>query len=203
MNWNRFPMPYRRYVIGPVWRNESGANRLRQFTQCDFDTVGSTSPIIDAEIVAINYTILSRLGFKDVYQIKVNDRRLLDSFMSYLKIADRNQINSILRAWDKLEKNRSVHHQKRTKSRRCRSEPYRRFDRLTDKLSSLTDLTNDLVVTGLRRYFKSPLITKEIDRLESLTNAVRSMGVPDERFNLYPLLARGLDYYTGPILKLP
>ena len=38
------PTPYRRYALGPVWRNEKpGPGRFRQFYQCDADTVGAAS----------------------------------------------------------------------------------------------------------------------------------------------------------------
>ena len=38
---NDLPSPYRRYAMGPVWRNEKpGPGRFRQFYQCDADTVG-------------------------------------------------------------------------------------------------------------------------------------------------------------------
>ena len=39
---NDLPTPYRRYAMGPVWRNEKpGPGRFRQFYQCDADTVGT------------------------------------------------------------------------------------------------------------------------------------------------------------------
>ncbi len=41
---NDLPTPYRRYAMGPVWRNEKpGPGRFRQFYQCDADTVGTAS----------------------------------------------------------------------------------------------------------------------------------------------------------------
>ena len=41
---NDLPTPYRRYAMGPVWRNEKpGPGRYRQFYQCDADTVGTAS----------------------------------------------------------------------------------------------------------------------------------------------------------------
>ena len=46
---NQLPSPYRRYCMGPVWRNEKpGPGRFRQFYQCDADTVGSSHMIADA-----------------------------------------------------------------------------------------------------------------------------------------------------------
>src|SRR3990167_7800987 len=36
-------LPYKRYQIGPVFRDEpTASNRFRQFTQCDVDIVGSS-----------------------------------------------------------------------------------------------------------------------------------------------------------------
>ena len=53
-NRNELPAPYRRYALGPVWRNEKpGPGRYRQFYQCDADTVGSASMAADAEICAM------------------------------------------------------------------------------------------------------------------------------------------------------
>jgi histidyl-tRNA synthetase len=51
---NDLPSPYRRYTMGPVWRNEKpGPGRFRQFYQCDADTVGAASVAADAEICAM------------------------------------------------------------------------------------------------------------------------------------------------------
>ena len=51
---NDLPNPYRRYAMGPVWRNEKpGPGRFRQFYQCDADTVGTSSVAADAEICAM------------------------------------------------------------------------------------------------------------------------------------------------------
>ncbi|HSF94238.1 MAG TPA: ATP phosphoribosyltransferase regulatory subunit, partial [Thermohalobaculum sp.] len=45
------PNPYRRYAVGPVWRNEKpGPGRFRQFYPCDADTVGTPTVAADAEI---------------------------------------------------------------------------------------------------------------------------------------------------------
>ncbi|MEM8755992.1 MAG: ATP phosphoribosyltransferase regulatory subunit, partial [Pseudomonadota bacterium] len=57
------PTPYRRYAVGPVWRNEKpGPGRFRQFYQCDADTVGAASPAADAEICAMLADALEAAG---------------------------------------------------------------------------------------------------------------------------------------------
>lgn len=200
MNWNRFPMPYRRYVIGPVWRDEAGAGRLRQFTQCDFDTVGSTSSVIDTEIVAINYSILSKIGFKSEYQVRVNDRRLLDALARYLKVEDLNIIKAIFRAWDKLEKADRNEISLDLKTDGADRNLIRRFNRLTDKLQGTIGLSSSDTLTILGKIPNND-VRVEVIRLQRLANDISSMGVPDENFIIWPLLARGLDYYTGPIFE--
>jgi len=60
---NDLPTPYRRYAMGPVWRNEKpGPGRYRQFYQCDADTVGAASVAADAEICAMLADALEAVG---------------------------------------------------------------------------------------------------------------------------------------------
>lgn len=62
---NDLPTPYRRYAMGPVWRNEKpGPGRYRQFYQCDADTVGAPSVAADAEICAMLCDALEGLAFR-------------------------------------------------------------------------------------------------------------------------------------------
>jgi len=72
------PMPFKRYQIQPVWRAENTQKgRYREFLQCDIDTVGTDSPLADAEIIACTLTVFKSLGFTDSMMI-INDRRLFD-----------------------------------------------------------------------------------------------------------------------------
>lgn len=93
-------LPYKRYQIGEVFRDEPvSANRLRQFVQCDIDTIGSTIKD-DAEILALTKEVLSKLGIK--FKIYVGNRALLNEILEEIGIKS-NQ-NQILREIDKLDK---------------------------------------------------------------------------------------------------
>ena len=71
---NQLPMLFKRYQIQNVWRAENTQKgRFREFLQCDIDTVGTTSPLADTEIIEIAITSLKTLGFKD-FKILINDR---------------------------------------------------------------------------------------------------------------------------------
>ena len=77
---NDLPSPYRRYSMGPVWRNEKpGPGRFRQFYQCDADTVGAASMAADAEICAMLADTLEEVGIpRGDYIVRVNNRKVLE-----------------------------------------------------------------------------------------------------------------------------
>ncbi len=80
---NDLPTPYRRYAMGPVWRNEKpGPGRFRQFYQCDADTVGTASLAADAEICMMLCDTLEAVGIpRGDYVIRVNNRKVLDEVL--------------------------------------------------------------------------------------------------------------------------
>ena len=80
---NELPTPYRRYAMGPVWRNEKpGPFRFREFIQCDADAVGVAGPAADAEMIAIFSEAMQATGAGvGDYEIRVNTRELLDGVM--------------------------------------------------------------------------------------------------------------------------
>jgi histidyl-tRNA synthetase len=105
---NDLPTPYRRYAMGPVWRNEKpGPGRFRQFTQCDADTVGSASPAADAEMCAMLADVLERVGIaRGDYVVRVNNRKILNAVMEAADLApeDDRRRGIVLRAIDKMDR---------------------------------------------------------------------------------------------------
>lgn len=105
-NFDALPKPFRRYQVGPVWRNEKpGPGRFRQFTQFDADTVGTPSPAADAEMCMLAADTLEALGIpRGDYVIKVNNRKVLDGVMDHADLTDEQQRLTVLRAIDKLDR---------------------------------------------------------------------------------------------------
>ncbi|MCL2139698.1 MAG: histidine--tRNA ligase [Treponema sp.] len=94
--------PFKRYHIGKVWRGEnSQRGRYREFTQCDFDIIGSGSPAADFEIMLMIQSTLRDLGAGEV-NIRINHRGLFNRFLSF--IGQREKSSEILRAVDKIAK---------------------------------------------------------------------------------------------------
>lgn len=87
------PKPFKRYQIQPVWRAENPQKgRFREFTQADFDIIGSKSLVADAEIVYTAFFATKNLGFTN-FLVRINDR---ENF--------KNQPIEVVRAVDKIKK---------------------------------------------------------------------------------------------------
>jgi histidyl-tRNA synthetase len=92
-------LPFKRYQIGEVFRDEPvSANRFRQFTQCDVDTIGSSFRE-EAEILKLMSDIFK--GLKIPVEILINNRKLLNEVLDEQKIKEKEQI---IREIDKLDK---------------------------------------------------------------------------------------------------
>jgi len=99
------PRPFKRYQIQPVWRADRPQprqGRFREFYQCDIDAIGSTSMMVDAEIIAICSEILTELGFKG-FLIKINNRKILNGLVQYIGL-DASYTQEVCRSIDKLDK---------------------------------------------------------------------------------------------------
>src|SRR6204780_2802648 len=100
---SQLPMPYKRYAIGPVWRaDRPGKDRYREFVQCDLDTLGSASPLADAEVLCAHHDAVAALGI-DNFQVELNSRRVLAGLLEAFGVpADLGP--GVLITLDKLDK---------------------------------------------------------------------------------------------------
>lgn len=86
-------LPFRRYQIGQVFRGENPqAGRHREFTQLDFDTVGSDSLEEDAIVIACAIKASRQSGLNEAI-MAINDRRVFNVFSA-----------DVVRAIDKVHK---------------------------------------------------------------------------------------------------
>ena len=73
----KLPKYFKRYQVQPVWRaDRPQKGRFREFYQCDVDAIGSTSMVVEAEVLGAAGDVLSRLGFT-AYTIRLNHRGVL------------------------------------------------------------------------------------------------------------------------------
>ncbi|MGV8953183.1 MAG: histidine--tRNA ligase [Cypionkella sp.] len=216
---NDLPSPYRRYAMGPVWRNEkSGPGRFRQFYQCDADTVGSASVAADAEICAMLADALEAAGIeRGDYVVKVNNRKVLNGVMEVAGVLDpsapskfEEERGIVLRAIDKIDRlgddgvrallgegrrDESGDVTKGAGLSQAQAEVVMGF------VSAKRD-TGAATVARLRDLVCVSLMGLEgVQELESIAQLLDAQGYGPDRIVIDPGVVRGLGYYTGPVYE--
>lgn len=189
---SQLPKPYKRYTIGPVWRaDRPGHGRYREFTQCDLDTLGSSSPLADAEVLcAVNET-LTALSI-DSFTVLLNSRQVLSGLLQAFGVPG-DLGPRVLISLDKLDK----------------LAP----DEVIAELAghglggaTAADLVEALTAPDATEQVRTALKANEegaagLEEIDTLISLVRTQ-VPAERIAFTPRLVRGLSYYTGAIWEV-
>jgi histidyl-tRNA synthetase len=216
---NDLPSPYRRYAMGPVWRNEKpGPGRFRQFYQCDADTVGSGSVAADAEICAMLSDALEVVGIpRGDYVVKVNNRKVLNGVMEVAGVLDpsdperfTHERGIVLRAIDKIDRlgdegvrallgaGRKDESGDFTKGAGLGAE---QAEVVMGFVSAKRD-SGAATVARLRELVGASVIGAEgVDELEQIADLLDRQGYGADRIVLDPGVVRGLGYYTGPVYE--
>ncbi|GAA6208577.1 histidine--tRNA ligase [Cognatishimia sp. WU-CL00825] len=226
---NDLPLPYRRYAMGPVWRNEKpGPGRYRQFYQCDADTVGAASVAADAEICAMLSDTLEAVGIaRGDYLVRVNNRKVLNGVLEVVlgpeELRPRgNEIydsegnkkfpsaDDILRTIDKFDKvGEAGVRELLTKGRLDASGAFIDGVGLSEAqaepvLAFLTSKADEVAQTfaNLRAAVGSSVVGAEgIAELEQIADLLAAGGYGADRIEIDPSVVRGLGYYTGPVFE--
>jgi histidyl-tRNA synthetase len=207
---NDLPTPYRRYAMGPVWRNEKpGPGRYRQFYQCDADTVGSSSVAADAEICAMLSDTLEAVGIPHGdYVVRVNNRKLLNGVMETIGLQEGETRDAVLRTIDKFDKvGEDGVRQLLGAGRLDASGAYIDGVGLADSeadivLGFLTASETGRSFDALRDLIGGSTVGSEgIAELESIGNLLAQQGYGEDRIQIDSSVVRGLGYYTGPVFE--
>jgi len=210
-NFQNLTKPFRRYQVGPVWRNEKpGPGRFREFLQFDADTVGSASPSADAELLMMLSDTLEALGLKrGDYIVKLNNRKLLDGVLEAVGIGleDRARRGIVLRAIDKLDRlgaggvaallgeGRKDESGDFTKGAGLNADQIKRVMGFVQ--SSGGNALND-IAAAVSGNALGEAGQKELAAIQSILDAC---GFQSDRVQIDSGVVRGLDYYTGPIFE--
>ncbi|MFO0880484.1 MAG: histidine--tRNA ligase [Gemmataceae bacterium] len=195
-NIGQLGTPFKRYAMGPVWRGENTAHgRYREFWQCDFDLIGTTSSAADVEVAFVIHDLMCALGFER-FQIRVNNRMVLNGLLETLGLAD--GAVPILRALDKLPKigPEAVIAEMRE---RTSITPEQGQQILT--LAGMEGTSRAILERLQAEFGGNARAADGITRLRELVTAAETAGIPEERLRLDLSICRGLDYYTGTIYE--
>lgn len=216
---NDLPSPYRRYTMGPVWRNEKpGPGRFRQFYQCDADTVGAPSVAADAEICGMLADALEAVGIpRGDYVVRVNNRKVLNGVMEVAGVLDPTDPEKfaaergiVLRAIDKFDKFGETGVRALIgKGRLDESGDFTKGAGLTDEQADVVmgfmeakRDTGAATVARLRELVAGSALGAEgVDELELIAALLDGQGYGPDRIVIDPSVVRGLGYYTGPVFE--
>jgi len=209
---NDLPSPYRRYAMGPVWRNEKpGPGRYRQFYQCDADTIGAPSIAADAEICSMLSDTLEAVGIlRGDYLVKVNNRKVLNGVLEATGVSDDIKKANVLRTIDKFDKV-GIEGVKQLlgAGRLDASGAYIDGVGLSEMqiapvLAFLTSKGFDAssTISNLRSAVgNSDIGLQGISELEMIGELMEAGGYGADRVEIDPSVVRGLAYYTGPVYE--
>lgn len=216
---NDLPSPYRRYAMGPVWRNEKpGPGRFRQFYQCDADTVGSASVAADAEICMMLCDALEAVGIdRNDYAVKVNNRKVLNGVLEVIGLLDpgdpekfASERGIVLRAIDKIDRLGVDGVVALIQGgRKDESGDFTPGAKLSDRsayavMSFVTGPTgnNEQNLGHLQDLVSQSAVGSEgVDELRAICDAAHELGYDARRLRIDTSVVRGLGYYTGPVFE--
>jgi histidyl-tRNA synthetase len=165
------------YYISPMFRQERPqAGRFRQFHQFGAEALGSSSPLVDAEMIQMAHEILNRLGLKDL-TIKINSLGKPESRETY-KSELRNYLS------DKVNR----------LSEDSRSRFQKNILRIFDsKIESDQEVIKD-----------APLLMDYLDDESRLDFELLKKYLDDSgiKYEVDAKLVRGLDYYTKTTFEI-
>ena len=228
---NDLPTPYRRFAMGPVWRNEKpGPGRYRQFYQCDADTVGTASMAADAEICAMLADTLEEVGLRGDYLIRVNNRKVLNGVLESMGLADDEARSAaVMRTIDKFDKvGEAGVRELLGKGRLDASGAYIDGVGLSEEQIALvvgflnaSDANiggsleeNETYLTKhktVKAEYLLPALTaligassvgsQGLNELQEIHDILLAQGYKEDRIVIDTSVVRGLGYYTGPVFE--
>ena len=165
------------FYISPMFRQERPqAGRLRQFHQFGAEALGSTSPLLDAEMIEIAFEILKKLGLKDL-SVKINSLGIPSARENY-----KNELRKYLA--DKKSK--------------LTEESRIRFDK------NILRIFDSKAEQDQEIMKNAPLLLDYLDNeskqdFDIVKNYLTNLNIP---FEVEPKLVRGLDYYTKTTFEI-
>jgi histidyl-tRNA synthetase len=184
--------PYKRYAMGPVWRaDRPGKGRFREFVQCDLDTLGSASPLADAEVLCAHHDAMTGLGISE-FTVALNSRHVLAGLLEAFKISPELG-TGVLTSLDKLDKLAPSEVVAELAGRGLASEV---AGELVETISAPD--AADRIRGALKPSEEGLAGLDEVDAVLELVSA----QLPAGRVAFTPSMVRGLSYYTGPIWEV-
>lgn len=195
---NKLTFPFKRYQIQRCWRAEKPQKgRLREFTQCDADTIGSGSMLADAEFIQMGTEAMLEFGFKD-FVTRLSNRKFLDGVIKFVG-ADPSLFYGICMSIDKLRKIGMEKVKKELIEKRKVSPGT--ADQILEIVSTKGE-SRKLIKVFKEKMVEIPEAGKGLSEIGEILGYLKTAGVEEKYYQFDPSIARGLAHYTGPIWEV-
>jgi len=206
-------LPWRRMVVGPVFRADNPQHgRFRQFYQFDADIAGTSSMMADAEIIALMVLTMNELNVSN-FRIRLNHRKILNGLSFLCKIDDRSSISQknivceLMRILDKLDKiGKKAVFKELARAPETPDDPAPHLSEdAISKIDAFLEIqgTNDQKINACEKLFSGiDIATTGIFELKEIFSYLSAMTIPLTQIEIDFSIARGLDYYTGPVMEM-
>ena len=193
---NDLGLPFKRYHVAKVWRGENThRGRYREFMQCDFDTIGTTSVASDIEMLLVINQLFEAIGITE-FTMRLNHRQVLNGLLEKHALLDKS--SEVLRSLDKLDKiGREKVVAEMVNNEVATSEQANEILKIADFSGSPSEVLDSAaqLIEGNERGEAG------VQRLREIVAGVEAGGLPADRLQIDVSIARGLDYYTGAIVE--
>jgi len=201
-NNQELTLPYKRYAIQNVFRNEKAGNaRYREFTQADCDIVGNINQAqANAELCNLIASTLFECGLKkDQFAVNISNRKIVQGLIEELKISKEKQIK-VMRAIDKLDKPgfglKGVEDLLKKERVDTSGAITKGADLSDDEASQIINFLKVKDLKELKGNLKNTLSQEGIKELEDLLK-IASYGDYSDQIKINFTIVRGLAYYDG------
>jgi histidyl-tRNA synthetase len=190
-------LPLRGYQVHSVWRaSEDQTEPYEELLHCEADFVGSSSPVADAECLAMLHEALRSLGFSDFF-IRLNHLGLLESMVELLG-APEGSHEAILGVIDRSGRG----------GRNALNQELQILGigpQASDNLWHVLERADptappDEALAALAAALPSTA-RPAVENLADILENARNLGVSEERIRLVPTLHRRQGYYSGAVFE--
>ena len=194
---NELPKFFKRYQIQPVWRADRPARgRFREFFQCDIDAIGSTSSVVEVELLSAVSEVLTRLGFDD-FVVRLNHRAALAALLEAAGVPPPRHGETLV-ALDKLDKIGPEGVASELTARGIEAGTARRCLALFGSGEDSNAGALERLERELAGHEAGLSALGELRQIAQGAEGTAAAG----RLRIDPSLARGLSYYTGAIMEI-
>lgn len=227
-NYKSLRFPYKRYQYSRVWRYDKPTpGRYREFGQFDVDIVGTRSIEADAEICMMIHDVVQALDI-DCFVIRLNNRKILNALAQKIELPQTEHFKQLFRELDKIDKQgfkkvkEFLAEKPKLQQNYPEGTPLGLSAKAIEEIETFCNLSgkvqmepaeegtrqapeffsNKIAIQNLEHFFSEVPIGQEgTQELKTILQILTSAGIQESRIQIDVNIARGLDYYTGPIFE--